>query len=203
RVRCQFVRRAARGLGDNLPRNLLGDVLDREAGVGQPPGGGNPALLAVCLSYTERPNRVLLIARPREPFDQTDLEYAVAAGHYLGVGLERAAGWDERGQAQERLEALLAISRRLVEERETVQMLEHLAEQAARLLRCERASIFLWDQARHELVGRPALGIEGGELRIPDNAGVVGKVVQTRQAYQVDDVRADPVWNSQIDSPSR
>ena len=201
-VRWQHVRRGARGLGDNLPRSLLSEVLDREAGVSRPPGGGAPALLAACLSYTDRPTRVLLVARPREPFERADLEYAVAAGHYLGLGLERAAGWDERGRAQERLEALLDISRQLVEERETAALLEHLAEQAARLLLCERASIFLWDQTHHELVGRPALGIEGGELRIPDHTGIVGKVVQTRQAYQADDVRADPAWNPQVDSSS-
>src|SRR5262245_8015613 len=105
-VRWQYLRRGARPLGDTLPRTLPGEVLDREAGVSQPPTGGAPAVLAVCLSYTDRPNRVLLIARPREPFGKADLEYALAVGHYLGAGLERASGWDERGRAQERLEAL-------------------------------------------------------------------------------------------------
>ena len=32
--------------------------------------------------------------------------------------------------------------------------------------------------ANHSLVGRPALGIPGGELRIPDDRGVVGQVIQ-------------------------
>ena len=30
------------------------------------------------------------------------------------------------------------------------------------------------------MVGRPALGVEGGELRVPDDAGVVGQVIQSR-----------------------
>ena len=56
------------------------------------------------------------------------------------------------------------------EERETVPLLEHIAEQAVKLLRCERASIFLWDQTRKELVGRPALGLPNGELRLKVNS---------------------------------
>jgi len=35
------------------------------------------------------------------------------------------------------------------------------------------------------LVGRPALGVEGGELRIPDDRGVVGQVVQTGEPRRV------------------
>ncbi len=60
-----------------------------------------------------------------------------------------------------------------------------MAEAATRLLGADRASIFLWDRPNHTLVGRPALGVEGGELRIPDNAGVVGQVVQTGEPRRV------------------
>ena len=42
-----------------------------------------------------------------------------------------------------------------------------MAEAATRLLGADRASIFLWDRPNHTLVGRPALGIPDGELRIP------------------------------------
>src|SRR5205823_214477 len=52
-VRWQYLRRGVRPLGDALPRTLLGEVLDREAGAAQPPAGGSPAILASCLSYTE------------------------------------------------------------------------------------------------------------------------------------------------------
>jgi Nif-specific regulatory protein len=198
----QHTRRGARPLGEHLPRTLLGEVLDRAAGAGQPPAVGTPAFLAACLSFVERPNRVLLVARPREAFSPAELAYAVAAGHYLGLGLERARAWDEQRDAVERLEALVAIGRQLVDERETVPLLEHIAEQAVRLLRCERASIFLWDQARRQLVGRPALGLPGGELRIADDAGVVGKVVHSGQVLLIPDVQADPAWNPQVDAAS-
>ncbi len=184
------------------PRALLADVLDREAGTARPPSGSTPAFLAACLSYTERANRVLLVTRSREAFNRSDLEYLVAAGHYLGAGLERAAAWDARGAAVGRLEALVAVGRQLAEQRETVPLLEHIAGQAAKLLHCERASIFLWDKARKELVGRPALGLPNNELRVPDGSGVVGRVLQTGRPCQVDAVGDDPGWNANVDAAS-
>lgn len=200
--RWQYLRRGVRPLGDALPRSFLAEVLDREEGGSLPPASGQPAFLGTCLSYVERANRVLLLSRPRERFGREELEYAVAAGHYLGLGLERGRAWDEMAAAVERLETLVDIGRQLAEHRQTIPLLEHIADRATRLLRCERASIFLWDQAHKELVGRPALGLPNGELRIPDQAGAVGKVMQTGQPYQIDDVQADPNWNAQVDVAS-
>ena len=185
-----------------LPTSLLSEVLDREAGTRQAPTATTLAYLAAVLSYTERANRVLLIARPREAFDLGDLEYAIAAGHYLGAGLERARAWDEQAAAVERLEALVTIARQLAEQRETLPLLEHIATQAARLLRCERASLFLWDQARKELVARPALGLPNNELRVPDSAGIVGRVLHSGRPCQVDAVQDEPGWNAQVDAGS-
>jgi Nif-specific regulatory protein len=201
--RWNYQRRPTRS-SDNWPRAVLGEVLDREAAVAVPPGAtpGAPALLAVCLGYRERANRALVVARPNESFEPIELQYGLAAGYYLGLALESARIFDEYGETQERLQALIAIGQQLVEQRETVPLLEHIAEQAVKLLRCERASIFLWDQARKELVGRPALGLPNGELRLPDHAGVVGKVLHGGQVMQVDDVRADPSWNAKVDTQS-
>ena len=61
-----------------------------------------------------------------------------------------------------------------------------MAETSTRLLKAETASIFLWDKPNKLLVGRPALGVEGGELRIPDDRGIVGQTVQTGEARRVD-----------------
>jgi Nif-specific regulatory protein len=200
-VRWQHVRRGARPPA-GLPTVLLGEVLDRGGGAARDPGDGQPALLAARLGASREANCALLVARPREPFGRAELHYGVAAAHYAGLALEGALAWDERLETQERLEALVAIGRQLAEQRDTASLLEHIADQASRLLRCERASIFLWDQARRELVGRPALGLPGGELRIPEDAGVVGKVVQTGEPQLVEDVRADPAWNARVDDQS-
>jgi transcriptional regulator with GAF, ATPase, and Fis domain len=192
-------KRGGKPASDSLPRGLLREVLDRDAGVCQGPALNQPAQLAACLGYVERPNRALLLVRPREAFTATELEYAVAAAHYLGLTLEHARQWDQAQESRARLHTLVAIAEQLVEQRDTPSLLEHIAGQAARLLQCERASIFLWDKSRKELVGRPALGVPGGELRIPEDTGIVGKVIHSGQPAQLDDVREDRAWKPTID----
>jgi Nif-specific regulatory protein len=186
----------------SLPCAVLGEVLHSEGGVRQSAAAGSPAVLAAGLGRGEGGNRVLVVARARDSFDGEELAYAVAAGRHLGAALERARAWDERAAGLERAGVLFDIARRVIEKHEVLPLLDHIAEQARRLSGCERASLFLWDQDRGELVARPALGMEGGELRLPDDAGVVGTVVHTGRVYPLDDVREDPTWNSRVDQDS-
>jgi len=73
-------------------------------------------------------------------------------------------------------------------------LLRRIADTATDLLGCERASIFLWDKRRKKLIGRPALGIEGGALEIDDSVGVVGEVLKTGESK---------FWTSGNDDESR
>lgn len=162
----EYARPGSRTNVDAITRPLMHEILDKQAGVSQPPAGATPALLGACLSYVERPNRVLLALRPREAFTRADLEYAVAAGHYVGIALEKAKLWDQSIAQNQRSSALIKIGQQLGQQRETLPLLEHIAGETARLLQCERASIFLWDKSRKELIARPALGMPNNELRI-------------------------------------
>ncbi|REK24006.1 MAG: GAF domain-containing protein [Planctomycetota bacterium] len=85
-----------------------------------------------------------------------------------------------------RLETILTITSAWNQERQMEPLLVKMAEAATKLLVADRASIFLWDKPNKTLVGRPALGVEGGELRIGDEVGVVGEVVQTGEPRRVD-----------------
>jgi transcriptional regulator with GAF, ATPase, and Fis domain len=69
-------------------------------------------------------------------------------------------------------------------------LLQDIAQAATRLLRCDRASIFLWDKPARELVGHPALGMEGKPLRIADDKGLAGAVLKSLQPRRWD--RSDP-----------
>ncbi len=89
----------------------------------------------------------------------------------------------------ERLKTLLEITYRWAQTDSLETLLNQMAEAATRLFECDRATIFLWDRPHKVLVGRPALGMENNELRVPDDAGVVGRVVQHGQPERVD--RAD------------
>lgn len=69
-------------------------------------------------------------------------------------------------------------------------LLQDIAQAATRLLKSDRASIFLWDKSARELVGHPALGMEGKPLRIADDKGLAGAVLKSLQPRRWD--RSDP-----------
>ncbi|WP_286177528.1 sigma-54-dependent Fis family transcriptional regulator [Rhodopirellula sp. JC639] len=73
-------------------------------------------------------------------------------------------------------------------------LLRQIADTATDLIGCERASIFLWDKRRKKLIGRPALGIDDRPLIVPDNAGIVGEVLATKEPQ---------IWNANSDDEAR
>jgi Nif-specific regulatory protein len=99
----------------------------------------------------------------------------------------------------ERLEAMLAIAGSWNELGDVEPLLIQFAEAATRLLRADRASIFLWDRSNRTLVGRPALGLPENELRIPDDLGVVGQVVRSGESRRVHSVLDQREINRNID----
>ena len=81
----------------------------------------------------------------------------------------------------DRLQAILDISQDWNQATKIPELLEEIANAATRLMDAERATIFLWDRPQKMLIGRPALGVDDNELHIPDNTGVVGKVIRDGQ----------------------
>ncbi len=111
---------------------------------------------------------------------------------WLAEGLAQVRAREHDRKRTQRLQAILEIAARWQQTQEMLPLLTEMAETATRLLGAERASIFLWDKSNKLLVGRPALGVPGNELRIADSTGVVGQVVQTGLARRVDaDVEAE------------
>ncbi len=78
----------------------------------------------------------------------------------------------------EQLQTLLDLAITWQRTLDLTELLNNMARAAARVLHADRASIFLWDRASHELVGHPALGVEGQPLRIPDDQGIAGQVLK-------------------------
>jgi len=165
-----------------LPVDLLAEVLDREAGATEPDWAAVPlapraASSQVLVAYTADPAAALSMLEHLAPV----LDEALSAVRLRHHNLRRIR----------RLEAILEIANQWNQTQEVESLLVQMAEAATRLLGADRASIFLWDRPNHLLVGRPALGIEGGELRIPDDRGVVGQVIQTGEPRRVD-VSSEP-----------
>jgi Nif-specific regulatory protein len=98
-----------------------------------------------------------------------------------------------------RLEAILEIAGRWNQNQSIENLLVEMAEAATRLLEADRASIFLWDRANHLLVGRPALGVAGHELRIADDSGIVGQVIHDGEPRRVDLTNGQELINRKVD----
>jgi Nif-specific regulatory protein len=107
------------------------------------------------------------------------------AGSALGAAVVTVQAMHSRLRRARRLEKILEITHAWGQSDCMESLLQAMAEAATELLQADRASIFLWDRANRQLVGRPALGVAGGELRIPDDKGIVGQVVQSNQPRRV------------------
>jgi Nif-specific regulatory protein len=98
----------------------------------------------------------------------------------------------------QKLEALLDLAAGWQRKEDLGLLLISMAQTAARLIRGDRASIFLWDRPRSELVGYPAMGVTGDRLRIRDDQGIAGDVLRTRQPKRWDESQGQAAINSQI-----
>ncbi|NQT17876.1 MAG: sigma 54-interacting transcriptional regulator, partial [Planctomycetes bacterium] len=185
---------AAAGDRRTLPVDLLADVLDREEARAEGQWVATPllprhssvdALVLHCGSGTE-PRQALATVAQLTPV----LCRGIAAVDSRQQDLRRIR----------RLEAMLEIANQWNQAREVIPLFVQMAQTATELLGADRASIFLWDRASHTLVGRPALGVEHGELRIPDDRGVVGQVIQTNQPMRVDAATEPKKIDHQVDS---
>ncbi len=168
-----------------MPSELLAEALDQGAAVAR--GDWYIAPLA-----PQSPSGELLaVYRPASSaIERGGSVETLTAWLHLGLTEVRSRHNDRQQIAG--LQAILDIAAQWQQTHEMQPLLEQMARAATKLLSAERASIFLWDKAQHTLVGRPALGVAGNELRIPDDAGVVGQVVQTGEPRRVDvDVAAE------------
>lgn len=189
---------AARGEWDGtLPKQLLGEVIDRDAASFVNDRTQGPILLVPTPS---REQHVLLLSGPRLVADQ--LREALAVGRVVGRRIDQLALLNSGRRHVDRLRATLELARSFAGEKETQRLLERIAEEAVRLLGSDRASIFIWDREQHQIIACPALGVESGRLYLPDNKGIVGDVLQSRKALIVDNAYKDPRFDQSVDKKS-
>ncbi len=163
-----------------LPVDLLADALDRES-IASASGW-----IALPMTFQTEESAALVFHLSQaedSPAAEAALERLAPFFRRAFDGVRRRA--DDHRRLR-RLEAVLEIAAQWNQAHEVEPLLVQMAEAATRLLRADRASIFLWDKPNHILVGRPALGAPDGELRIRDDSGVVGEVIRTGQPRRVD-----------------
>lgn len=187
-----------RAIPESLPVAVLNEVLDRDAGCWTDSEGEGQSLL-VCPVDSQSGR---LIAWWGRNLNDDQLPSALVLGRALGYGAGYVERQEATGRRIERLTSILGIARTFAQEKETQPLLERMAEDATRLLDCDRASIFIWDREHKQLIACPALGVEGGKLWLPDNKGIVGEVLQTREVTLVDDAYSDSRFDQSVDKSS-
>ncbi len=179
-----------------LPLDLLADVLDRETACHEAPWIASP--LTISTSVAE----VLLLRHTSQPLPDSQRELFEAASVLCREAVASVRQGRRREKRIDQLEAILEIAGHWNQTNEMEPLLVEMAETSTRLLGAQRASIFLWDRLNRTLVGRPALGVHGNELRIPDDRGIVGQVVQTgeprRATAEIDSDEIDRQVDKQL-----
>jgi len=184
-----------------LPFRFLEEALDRDAGgyLAAVDSADWP-MVAVALQGESLRGSLLLLAGRRLSRDV--LPAALVLGRVLGLCLSVIEQREGHSRRINRLQSTLEIASSFATARETGPLLELIAEASTQLLDCDRASIFIWDRDQHEVVACPALGVESGTMRLPDNVGVVGQVIRAGQSVRVDDAYNDSRFDKSVDQAS-
>lgn len=95
------------------------------------------------------------------------------------------------------LEAMLAVTRRLAAPTDLHALLGEVTQAACRVLHAERASVWLLDADRGELVLEVAADLSA--VRLPVDTGLLGVCARERAVVNVPDCDADPRFNPAMD----
>ncbi|WP_459555875.1 sigma-54 interaction domain-containing protein [Lacunimicrobium album] len=179
----------------------LRDVLDRDAALFLPPteAGGWATILVPLIQQPGQTQEPLLLAICGRSLTEGQLEDSLSLAQAFTYALSVVKDREQSRITQSMTEELLRISLKLSEYTDTESLLNQLAREATQLMKADRASIFVWDPKRHELDASPALGVDSGKLKLPDDKGIVGEVIQTGQSILVDDVTIDKRFDRSVD----
>jgi serine phosphatase RsbU (regulator of sigma subunit) len=97
---------------------------------------------------------------------------------------------DSQRQARN-LNALLKVSKALATEIRLDDLLRVIVEEAAEVLDADRATLFLFDEARNELWSKTTQRLEIKEIRLPLGVGIAGHVAKSRAPVNIPDAYAD------------
>ena len=213
----RWIALAASGDARQLPTELLANALDRETTLADADWIAAPLasraeegeVLAVYLAPrlpstpAPLPNADGTSTMPSPKRDGKGPAAVAQIAPVLHQSLDNVRRRSRQQRRVRRLEAVLEIITQWNQTSELEPLLIQMAEAASRLLEADRASIFLWDRPNHTLVGRPALGLPGGELRIRDDRGVVGEVIRTGEPRRVDAALEPAAVDRNVDAQLR
>ena len=92
---------------------------------------------------------------------------------------------------------VLEVARSLAASPELQPLLELVEASVLRVLDCDRAGVFVFDERTNELAGRAVTGEPG--LRFPADRGIAGAVLREGVAIRLEDAHLDPRFNPEVD----
>ncbi len=127
--------------------------------------------------------------RPRDVFHVGDATVRVARGNHPG----------RDSIVSTHLSLLVDLAALLGREVDLDAILRSACERVAHALRAERATVWLVDADRGDLVSRVALDADLSTVRLPLGRGIAGWVAETGQAARVSSAREDTRFSSEAD----
>jgi Nif-specific regulatory protein len=149
--------------------------------------------MAAPITGRTQPAEVLLIS-PHNALQLTEIQLVAQLLRNCLTLATQQLMLTRRTQQQE---TLLELAARWQRNHDLNELLNSMAVAAAKALGGDRASIFLWNKPHNELVGYPAMGVEGS-LRIRDDQGIAGQVLRTGQSQRWDDSQDPAAINLQV-----
>ena len=95
-------------------------------------------------------------------------------------------------------ESILGVARSLASSNDLGQVLALIINALRDLLHAERASVFQYDAATHELIATKAHGL-AKDLRLSADLGIIGEAAKIKAIVDIPDAYADPRFNQAVD----
>ncbi len=169
------------------------------------PGEGFGPVIAVPFTWQGQVRGVLELIRDAHApqFTIEDLELLSVLANQAVIALENTRLIREAELRASQLSTLNEVNRVISATLERAAALKLIMEKAVEILKTEAGSIFLIDDTGKFLIFEVALGPAGVELvgaKMPINRhSIAGTIADTRAALMVNDVAADPRWNTRFD----
>jgi len=144
----------------------------------------------------------LLYSQPGRIIHEQEIELAQAISNIGAVGIEDAISIGDAKERANQLQVLADIGREMTSNLNLELALENTMRYTQQVLQCEACILFLMDEESETLV----LKASGGRhMRVRDvsirlEEGIAGWVARNKRPLIVNDVRANPLYHSAIDS---
>eukprot|EP00672_Neobodo_designis_P028207 CAMPEP_0174840840 /NCGR_PEP_ID=MMETSP1114-20130205/8931_1 /TAXON_ID=312471 /ORGANISM="Neobodo designis, Strain CCAP 1951/1" /LENGTH=1084 /DNA_ID=CAMNT_0016075007 /DNA_START=45 /DNA_END=3299 /DNA_ORIENTATION=+ len=134
-------------------------------------------------------------------FSGRDIELMKTFTTFVGVCLRNCRVNAELLREQRKSEAILAVVRDMnnTDIRDVQSVVAQILSGARRLLKADRATLFLVDKERNELYSKIADDTDGQVIRFPIGRGIAGTVAKLGTSENIPDAYADPRFNKAFD----